>query len=663
MPKTLSPSDIQDICAAMAGLVGAQAMAEAQNLAAFYGVRVVRIYEVSRRVRPQRKKRTDTGRRKHDLMGSDALKFAAELVVNQNLAPELALLVMRENAGTLGEVDINVATFRKYLREHGISRTQARLNRAPHRTFEAEFPGQIFQFDISGVKERWVDIKTRSIHKVSVLEVSKNHANRRMDRVPLWKFTVVDDKSRKKFLRFVACPKPNTVHVVDFLREAFLRLGLPVMLYTDNDSVIVNKRTLRGARFLDAAFKDSGGFELLRHLPGNPQATGKVERAHRIVEEYEKLIGVKIEFGSQPHIDALNRFADWIAARYNSRPHSVTRISPDAAFRATTNPFRMIDPAQFDAAFKARDLSCKVARDVTIMVDSVRYQLSRREADPFNFLAETGQRLEVYWLDEEEFFACVTPAGEEYIVEKIPARADLALDYRNLPETRSERTRKELQRSQKERIRNMKEDGAGCVSPHVSKGELLNVDIEIPSIQNPKSKIQNRSGSPPYEGGVAAVSADGVVLSSDPKSQIPNPKLRVPGLDTLEHPSNVTEFPRRIDEGDRALLDELTHHAAAASLPAGRKSKVQSPMSEESPALDIGPWTLDTLNPANSANSQLDLFDALDLLQREGLAPDRPGPGLARIKERLKLIFEGRETITGAELRDGLKKRRFKATG
>ena len=88
---------------------------------------------------------------------------------------------------------------------------------------------------------------------------------------------------------------------------------------------------------------------------------------------------------------------------------------------------------------------------------AVRYQLSRREADPFNMLAETGQRLEVYWLDEEGFFACVTPAGEEYIVEKIPARADLALEYRNLPETRAERTRKELQRSQKERIRKMKE--------------------------------------------------------------------------------------------------------------------------------------------------------------------------------------------------------------
>ena len=60
-----------------------------------------------------------------------------------------------------------------------------------------------------------------------------------------------------------------------------------------------------------------------------------------------------------------------------------------------------------------------------------------------------------------------------------------------------------------------------CISPHVSKGERLNAADE-----NPKSQIlpPKSLSSPPYEGGVAAVSADGVVLSSNPKSQIPHPK-------------------------------------------------------------------------------------------------------------------------------------------
>lgn len=583
----------------MAGLAGPHAQSEARSLAAFYNVNPTRIYEISKRVRPPRRKRSDNGRRKHDLMGTDALKFAAELVVNQNLAPELALLVMRENSEKFGDVEITTATFRRYLREHGISRNQMRLNRAPHRRFEAEFPGQIFQFDISGVKERWVDIKTRSIHKVSVLDVSKNHPNRRMDRVPLWKFTVVDDKSRKKFIRFVACSKPNTVHVVDFLREAFLRLGLPVMLYTDNDSVIVNKRTLRGARFLNEAFKTSGGFELLRHMPGNPQATGKVERAQRIVEEYEKLIGIKIEFGNQPHIDALNRFADWIATRYNARPHSVTGVSPDVAFRATTNPFRQIDPAQFDAAFKARDLSLRVGRDVTIMVDGVRYQLSRRDADPFNLLAETGQKLEVYWLDEEEFFACVTPSGEEYVVEKTPAKADKALDYRVLPETKAEKTRKELQRSQKERIKTMR--------------------------SSPKSQVPKVSSRGSFADGGESGPIDLGPGTWDLGPGIRDLGLIIPGLDTPPEPSNVAEFPRPVEHGNRALLDELTH-----------RQPIDRP---------------------------LDLFDALDLLQREGAAPSIPGPELSEVKMRLREIFAGRESISEAELREGLDGKKLRAAG
>jgi hypothetical protein len=634
MNKILSPSDVQDICAAMAGLTGPQARAEALNLARFYSVTLSCIYQISRRVRPQRKRRTDNGRRKHDLMNTDALKFAAELVVNQNLAPELALLVMRENADKFGCVDITLATFRRMLREHGISRTQARTNRRPHRTFEAGFPGQIFQFDISGVKERWVDIKTRAIHKVSVLEVSKNHHNRRMDRVPLWKFTVVDDASRKKFVRFVACAKPNTVHVVDFLREAFVRLGLPVMLYTDNDSAIVNKRTLRGARFLDAAFKSSGGFELLRHLPGNPQATGKVERAHRIVEEYEKLIGIKIEFGNQPHIEALNRFADWIAARYNSRPHSVTGISPDAAFRAATNPFRRIDPAQFDAAFKARDLACKVGRDVTITVDGVRYQLSRRDADPFSLLAETGQKLEVYWLDEEDFFACVTPNGDEYVVEKIPARADRALDYHAIPETLGEKTRKELRRSQKERIKRLKEPVAEN-TPTWSKSHVTTgAQASLPAMNARRSNERSASDSPAGAGAIRVPGFDTESGNANGSERVGSPRVgkgaksgnRERSESVTGPPaSNVTEFPRPGNEGDRILLDKLTHRSPAAP--------------------------------------SLDLFDALDLLQREGRAPSVPGDELDRVKQRLKEIFAGRETIAETEFREKLNNPRLKATG
>ncbi len=83
------------------------------------------------------------------------------------------------------------------------------------------------------------------------------------------------------------------MHVIDFLLDAFRELGVPRVLYTDNDAVIVSRRMKRAASILDRAFADTGGFKLDQHLPGNSQATGKVENAHQLVEKFEKLFGVE----------------------------------------------------------------------------------------------------------------------------------------------------------------------------------------------------------------------------------------------------------------------------------------------------------------------------------------------------------------------------------
>lgn len=564
MPKSkLSDADRQDISRALDGLKGPRAAAEVRKLAAFYDVHPARIYEAARRVRPARKKRSDAGRRKVDLMENTATRGIAEFVSQQKASPELAALVVAENEHLFGPMpDLSLGSIRRYLREHGISRRQASTSIVPYRSFEASFPGEIFQFDISGVKERWVDVRTRGIHKVPAADVNANHPNKRADRVPLWKCTLTDDRSRKKFFRFVACTKPNTVHVVEFLKEAFLELGLPLKLYTDNDSVIVNKRTRRGARFLDEAFRDSGGFEMIQHLPYQPQATGKVERAHQVVEEYEKLIGIKIEFGQQPNVDGLNRFAAWTCKRQNARICKAIGVSPNVAWRATTNPFRRIDPAQFDAAFKARDIELRIQADITIRVDGVKYQLSRRDEFPFQRLAVAREKVQVYWMDDDDFFAVVTPAGDQFVVEKIVARPDTAGEFKTLPETVGQKSRKDLKASQRERIKSVKE----------------------------RQKLADE------------------------------PVLVVPGIDTSHEAvagDKVLEFPRSVETGDVDRLHELTHQLAST---------------------------------APEYSRQIDLFDALELLQREEHVPAEPGPELADAKAWLRTVFAGQEVITEAVL-------------
>ncbi|MCC6328952.1 MAG: transposase family protein [Acidobacteria bacterium] len=569
MPKyKLSDTDRQDISRGLAGLKGPRLAAEVAALASFYGVHKERIYAASRAARPGRKKRSDAGKRKVDLLGNSATRGIAEFVSNQGVSPELAAMTVQTNPHLFGDLPaISLGTVRRYLRQHGISRVQTQTQRMTYRPFEAEFPGQVYQFDISGVKERWMDIKTRRVFKAGVLDVSKNHPNRRMDRVPVWKFSLIDDKSRKKFIRFVACQKANTVHVVDFLREAFGTLGLPFILYTDNDSIIVNKRTRRGADFLNQAFADSGGFRMLQHEPGRPQATGKVERMHQSIEEYEKLIGIKVEFGNAPTIEKLNTLADLICQRDNSRTHRSTGIAPNVAFRATTNPFRKIDPDQFDAAFKARDLLLRIHPDITISVDGVRYQLSRKAEFPFQELAVARQKIEVYWVDDDDFFACVTPAGDQYTIQKVVAVADTVGVQKSLPETRGKTTRKALKASQKERV--------------------------------------------------AALKAETRAAGSVP--------LIVPGLDTeiaeAERGEKILDFPRRIETGDTDRLNELTHF-----------------LSEPGAAA------------AGLLDRSIDLFDALELLQRDGRAPSEPCAELTEIKSRLVEIFAGETFITEADL-------------
>ncbi len=140
--------------------------------------------------------------------------------------------------------------------------------------------------------------------------------------MPLWKFTLVDDHSRYLFVRLIACPHANSIHVIEFLLEAFRHMGIPRMLYTDNDSVIVSKRMQRAASILDRAFAESGGFKLEQHRAGNPQATGKVERAHQIVEKYEKVFGLSDE---PPTLADINRFCEGLCLRKNSLPHRENR--------------------------------------------------------------------------------------------------------------------------------------------------------------------------------------------------------------------------------------------------------------------------------------------------------------------------------------------------
>jgi hypothetical protein len=457
---------MQEIRAALCGLSGARARAEANSLAARYEVSVSRVYDVTRDLRPKRKPRADKGKRRADILEHDGLRFATELRALKHVDPDLAI----ETAVANGyEIPVSLGTYQRYLREHGLNRQQLRNGCRPHRRWEAANPLDIFQFDISGVKERWIDVATRRILHVTPLTVSKNHPNKNSNLVPLWKFGLVDDHSRLRYVRFVACDKPNSINVIDFLLPAFRELGIPLVFYTDNDAIIVSKRMRRAASILDRAFASSGGFRLEQHAAGNPQATGKVEVGHQIFEKFEKLIGVKYE---TPSLEALNEFTVAVCERYNWTSHRETGAQPMLRFRSGHGSMRIPPDVLLDDAFKADEFEVSIRADLTISFKGESYQLPRSPRiaglpNPFLSLAgRRGMKITIVWPPNADYFVAVHD-GIEYELDRVLAKADSAGEYKSVAETRSQQAMKALKESAAARKQAHKEAGTDIIVPGI----------------------------------------------------------------------------------------------------------------------------------------------------------------------------------------------------
>lgn len=440
----------------MHGLKGKRLKERVRELALRYEVSEATIYRVTEDVRAKRKKRSDAGKRRADLLEHDGLGLAAELVATKNLDPDLALETARLNGH---ETPVATGTFQRYLREHAIDRRTRQAERRPHRRWEAQEPCELFQFDISGVKERWLDLSTRRLLHVSDKDVNENHPNRNPNRVKVWKFTLIDDFSRRRYFRFFAIDKPTSIEVITFLLDAFRTLGVPQTLYTDNDVIIISKRMKRAESILNKAFEESGGFALKQHAPHNAQATGKVERSHQVVEKFEKLIALKHEV---PTIEALNEFAETVCDRLDWEESRATGEKPMLRWRSTNTALRVPPPAVLDAAFKAEEFMRRLNEDLTISYKGEAYQLPRKR--PFvDWITKT---LQIVWpAGEADWFVVIGADGVDYEVSRTNATADAAGEFKAVPETKRQQSMKVLNAKAKERKERERETGEALLVP------------------------------------------------------------------------------------------------------------------------------------------------------------------------------------------------------
>lgn len=220
------------------------------------------------------------------------------------------------------------STVRRFLAARGYdarSLKAGRLESGPTKAFEAPAPNDLWMVDFAcGPTLRGDDGKALPTHLCVIL----------------------DDHSRLiPFGAYYA--NADTAAFLDCLKQAVLRRGLPVRLYTDQGKPFVNHH----ARIVCANL----GIHLLHAKPYHAWSKGKVER---LIQTIQRDFEVTLRMDGRAVHDrrelntALSR---WIASTYHLRKHSSTGQSPHERFTFGGHPIRPVeDPDQIDRLFYTR---------------------------------------------------------------------------------------------------------------------------------------------------------------------------------------------------------------------------------------------------------------------------------------------------------------------
>lgn len=446
-----------EISESMKGLRGASAKQMAVRLAEKHGCTWQHVYKITETVRPARKTRADKNKFAFNLIeGTDAWR-AAQYVLIDRLDPALALLTAKQRIEQENRQPAlpSLKTFREMLKRYGLNKTKRQSDARPHRRFQSDLPGLIFQCDVTGLKERWLNVTSRAILKIPETEINPNHPNTNPNLMPVWTLMLIDDFSRRRFCRYVAAVKVTSDHVVEFLLEAYKTLCVPHQLYTDNGAEFQGRHAT-AARILNKILEDAGGYAHVRHAAHNAQATGKVEVAHQWSEKMNRLIGMAQREGRAITLELLNVFADAICVDYNEvNVHRETGQTPLERWHSKRASLRRLSPDVLSAAFLARHFTVKLNHDMTLKIPQFgRFQVPGIRP----FVGFAGQKCDVYFPPEVDFFVLVLPDHADankrsaFEIEKIVFAPDVAGDFKTVAETPAQQIVKRMRDTRKEEV-------------------------------------------------------------------------------------------------------------------------------------------------------------------------------------------------------------------
>jgi putative transposase len=178
----------------------------------------------------------------------------------------------------------------------------------------------------------------------------------------------LDDASR------VCChgqffPAENVDTLIEGIRAAFYKRGVPHSLYVDNGSIYSSKEILQICARVGC---------LLHHTPvRDGAAKGKIERFFRTVRD--QFLARELDLSS---LESLNRqFAHWVEEQYNAQVHSILGMSPLDRFALDRKWVRFLPPNEANDELFFVEEERHVRADNTFSFKALRFEAPRHLPD------------------------------------------------------------------------------------------------------------------------------------------------------------------------------------------------------------------------------------------------------------------------------------------
>lgn len=184
----------------------------------------------------------------------------------------------------------------------------------------------------------------------------------------------------------------NVDTLIEALRAAFYKRGVPACLYVDNGSIYTSKEIIQICARVGC---------LLAHTPlRDGAAKGKIERFFRTARE--QFLSLELDLSS---LESLNRqFTLWVEEQYNAQLHSVLGMSPLDRFALDRNRIRFLPPNEANDELFFVEEDRHVRADNTFSFQAVRFEAPRHLPDrtiQVRFERKTPtQRVVVYYKGE-----------------------------------------------------------------------------------------------------------------------------------------------------------------------------------------------------------------------------------------------------------------------